>query len=101
MPDTDRIRSFVDNEKPKRAVVIGGGFIGVEMAENLTERGVHVTLVEMANQVMAPIDYEMAAIVHTHMKEHGVDLILEDGVQAFENEGRRVVLKVDARSKQI
>lgn len=49
VPDTDRIRSFVDNEKPKRAVVIGGGFIGVEMAENLTERGVHVTLVEMAN----------------------------------------------------
>ncbi|WP_435621121.1 CoA-disulfide reductase [Anoxybacillus eryuanensis] len=93
VPDTDRIRSFVDSEKPKRAVVIGGGFIGVEMAENLTERGVHVTLVEMANQVMAPIDYEMAAIVHTHMKEHGVDLILEDGVQAFEDEGRRVVLK--------
>jgi CoA-disulfide reductase len=93
VPDTDRIRSFVDNEKPKRAVVIGGGFIGVEMAENLTERGIHVTLVEMANQVMAPIDYEMAAIVHTHMKEHGIDLILEDGVQAFENEGRRVVLK--------
>ncbi|MGX1901792.1 CoA-disulfide reductase [Thermolongibacillus altinsuensis] len=93
VPDTDRIRSFVDNEKPKRAVVIGGGFIGVEMAENLTERGIHVTLVEMANQVMAPIDYEMAAIVHKHMKEHGIDLILEDGVQAFENEGRRVVLK--------
>ncbi len=71
------------------------------MAENLTERGVHVTLVEMANQVMAPIDYEMAAIVHTHMKEHGVDLILEDGVQSFEDEGRRVVLKVVARLKQI
>lgn len=92
IPDTDQIKAYVDQQKPKSAVVIGGGFIGVEMAENLTERGVEVTLVEMANQVMAPIDYEMAAIVHAHMKEHGVHLILEDGVKAFENNGRRIIL---------
>jgi len=92
VPDTDQIKAFVDNQKPKHAVVIGGGFIGVEMAENLVERGVNVTLVEMANQVMAPLDFEMASIVHTHIREKGVQLILEDGVKAFKNEGRQIVL---------
>jgi CoA-disulfide reductase len=87
VPDTDRIKAYVDEKKPKRAVVIGGGFIGIEMAENLSKRNIDVTLIEMANQVMAPIDYEMAVLVHDHMKEHGVELILEDGVQAFEKEG--------------
>ncbi len=92
VPDTDRIKTYIDEQKPRRAVVIGGGFIGVEMAENLIHRGIHVTLIERANQVMAPIDYEMAAIVHGHMREHGVELLLEDGVQALEERGRRVVL---------
>lgn len=92
VPDTDRIKAYIDEQKPRRAVVIGGGFIGVEMAENLTHRGIHVTLVERANQVMASIDYEMAAIVHDHMREHGVELLLEDGVRALEERGRRVVL---------
>ncbi|MEW8976510.1 MAG: FAD-dependent oxidoreductase, partial [Exiguobacterium sp.] len=92
IPDTDRMREYVDTTRPERAVVIGGGFIGLEMAENLVERGAHVTLVEMANQVMAPIDPEMAAIVHEHLRAKGVELILEDGVARFEEEGRRVVL---------
>ncbi|BDG48585.1 CoA-disulfide reductase [Parageobacillus sp. KH3-4] len=92
LSDTDKIKAYVDHKKPKSAVVIGGGFIGVEMAENLVKRGVNVTLVEMANQVLAPIDYEMASIVHAHMRENGVNLILEDGVKAFEDNGRRVVL---------
>ncbi|ADU94457.1 CoA-disulfide reductase [Geobacillus sp. Y412MC52] len=92
VPDTDRIKTYIDEQKPRRAVVIGGGFIGVEMAENLTHRGIHVTLIERANQVMAPIDYEMAVIVHDHMREHGVELLLEDGVRALEERGRRVVL---------
>ncbi|MDA7026750.1 CoA-disulfide reductase [Bacillus sp. CLL-7-23] len=92
IPDTDQIKSFVDNHQPKEAVVIGGGFIGLEMAENLVERGVNVTLVEMAKQVMAPLDYEMAAIVHKHLIEKGVNLILEDGVQAFHDHGKEVIL---------
>ncbi|MBB5324941.1 CoA-disulfide reductase [Anoxybacillus tepidamans] len=92
VPDTDKIKAYVDEQKPKHAIVIGGGFIGIEMAENLVERGVNVTLIERSNQVMAPIDYEMAAIVHAHMQEHGVQLILEDGVQAFEHNGRRIIL---------
>ena len=93
IPDTDRIKAYVDEKKPKKAVVIGGGFIGVEMAENLWERGIDVTLVEMAKQIMAPVDYEMAAILHQHIKDKGVRLILEDGVAAFEQQGKIVRLQ--------
>ncbi|WP_017153182.1 CoA-disulfide reductase [Bacillus bingmayongensis] len=93
VPDTDRIKGYIDEKKPRHATVIGGGFIGVEMAENLREKGIGVTLVEMNNQVMPPIDYEMAAYVHEHMKQHGVQLILEDGVDAFEEDGAVVRLK--------
>ncbi|SFE25689.1 CoA-disulfide reductase [Peptostreptococcus sp. D1] len=93
IPDTDAIKSFVDTKSPKEAVVVGGGFIGIEMAENLAERGVKVHLVEMLNQVMAPIDFEMAQIVHKHMVEKGVDLILGDGVDSFEENGKVVKLK--------
>lgn len=93
VPDTDRIKGYIDENKPHRAAVIGGGFIGVEMAENLRERGLDVTLVEMNNQVMPPIDYEMAAYVHEHMTKHGVQLILEDGVEAFEEDGAVIRLK--------
>jgi len=92
VPDTDRIKAYIDEQTPRRAVVIGGGFIGVEMVENLVRRGIKVILVERANQVMAPMDYEMAAMVHDHMREHGVELLLEEGVQALEERGRRVVL---------
>lgn len=93
IPDTDSIKGFVDEKKPKTAVVIGGGFIGVEMAENLVERGVKVKLVEMLNQVMTPFDFEMAQILHKHMESKGVELILGDGVDHFENSGRTIVLK--------
>lgn len=92
VPDTDRIKKFVTEEKPQSAVVVGGGFIGLEMVENLVDLGIDVTLVEMANQVLAPIDFEMAAIVHDKLKEHGVNLILEDGVKAFEESGSKIIL---------
>lgn len=84
IPDTDAIKGFVDSLKPRRAAVIGGGFIGLEMAENLYDRGIDVTLVEMAEQVMAPIDFEMATQVHNHMRQKGVQLYLQDGVKSFE-----------------
>lgn len=84
IPDTDIIKGYVDNKKPKRAVVIGGGFIGIEMAENLYERGLEVSIVEMADQVMAPLDFEMAQIVHQHIKSKNVSLYLKDGVKEFQ-----------------
>ncbi|MGG3562454.1 CoA-disulfide reductase [Neobacillus rhizosphaerae] len=92
IPDTDKIKSYVDTHKPKKATVVGGGFIGIEMAENLWDLGMEVTLIEMSNQIMAPIDFEMASILHGHLREKGVNLILEDGVEAFEQNGKIVKL---------
>lgn len=93
VPDTDRIKQHVDEGKPKQAVVIGGGFIGLELAENLVERGVKVTIIERGDQVMAPIDFEMAQIVHAELKNKGIHLILNDGVKEFKNQGTSVILE--------
>ncbi|UOY94269.1 CoA-disulfide reductase [Ectobacillus sp. JY-23] len=93
IPDTDRIKAYLDYNKPKSAVVVGGGFIGVEMVENLHKQGVQVTLVEMANQIMPPIDFEMIAGVHHLLRDKGINLILEDGIASFENNGASVQLK--------
>lgn len=84
IPDTDKIKDYVDNKKPKRAAVIGGGFIGIEMAENLHDRGLDVSIIEMADQVMAPLDFEMAQMVHQHLSSKDVHLYLKDGVKGFE-----------------
>ncbi len=83
IPDTDAIKNYVDTIRPKRAAVIGGGFIGIEMAENFSERGLDVTLIEKLDQVMTPIDKDMAEIVHHHLGDQGVKLYLNDGVQKF------------------
>ena len=96
VPDTDQIKGYVNNHKPQSAVVVGGGFIGLEMAENLHELGIQTTIVEMANQVMAPLDYSMAAIVHQHLTQKGLHLILEDGVAKFENDERHVTVHLNS-----
>ena len=90
IPHTDAIYNFIKQKQPKTATVIGGGFIGVEMAENLRERGLSVTLIDMADQVLAPVDYEMAQIVHEELTRHGVRLILKDGVKSFLDNGKYV-----------
>ncbi len=92
IPDTDKIKSYVDNNKPKHAVVIGGGFIGLEMAENLHDLGIKLTLVEAGDQVMAPLDIEMVSIIHEHLIDKNVELILKDGVSSFSNNGKKVIL---------
>lgn len=97
LPDMDKIKAFVDEKKPARAVVVGGGFIGLEIAENLQDRGVQVTLIEMLNQVMAPIDYEMAALVHQHLTFKRIRLALGDGLKSIE-EGEAGWLKVGLSS---
>ncbi len=99
IPDTDKIKSFVDEKKPKRAVVIGGGFIGIEMAENLADLGIEVSLVEMLDQVMAPIDFEMAQQVHQHLRTHGVKLHLGDGVKQFVTEGETTTVELQSGTK--
>ncbi|HHY47046.1 MAG TPA: FAD-dependent oxidoreductase, partial [Firmicutes bacterium] len=87
IPDTDRIKEFIEARKPHTAVVVGGGFIGLEMAENLHERGVKVSIVEMAPQVMDALDPEMASIVHNHLRDKGIRLYLGDGVKGFYKSG--------------
>lgn len=93
--DTDRIKEYLQSHSVKRAVIIGAGFIGLEMAENLQEAGAEVAIVEMANQVMAPIDFSMASLVHEHLLQKGVRLYLEQAVASFERtaDGLEVVFK--------
>ena len=93
--DTDRIKAYITDKQVKRTVVVGAGFIGLEMAENLHHAGVAVSVVEMGNQVMAPIDFSMAAPIHRHLIEKGVSLYLEEGVTRFRRteEGITVFLK--------
>jgi NADPH-dependent 2,4-dienoyl-CoA reductase/sulfur reductase-like enzyme/TusA-related sulfurtransferase/rhodanese-related sulfurtransferase len=92
IPDSDRIKSYIDQKKPTSAVVIGGGFIGIEMAENLTALGVRVTIVEMLDQVMPPLDFEMCSLVHRHLVDNGVNLHLGDGVRSFRKENGYTVV---------
>ncbi len=105
VPDAKNIREWLDRDadrsvgnpftgvdtvsKPKHAVVIGGGFIGLEMVENLKHRGLEVTLIEKLNQVMPPLDPEMARLVERYMVKHGVQVILNDGVAGFQKPANR------------
>ena len=82
--DIDAIKQKIDNPATKRVAVIGGGFIGLEMAENLHHRGMEVSIIEAVDQVMNVIDYDMAAIVQANIRSKGVGLYLKDGVKAFE-----------------
>ena len=92
VPDTDEIKSFIEKNNVKTATVVGGGFIGLEMAENLKNIGLETTLIEMSNQVMAPLDFEMAQELHMHLEDKGVRLILNNGVSKFKNNGKTIEL---------
>lgn len=85
--DTDRIKAYTTAHQVRRTVIVGGGFIGLEMAENLKHAGSQVAVVEMAPQVMGPIDYSMAALVHQHLQQQDVKLYLEQAVERFSREG--------------
>ncbi|MEZ4601915.1 MAG: NAD(P)/FAD-dependent oxidoreductase [Desulfobacterales bacterium] len=94
-PDSERIKQFVDAANPQSAVIVGGGFIGLEMAENLAIRGVKTTIVEKLEQVMPLLDFEMASFMSAHLKEKGVDCVLGDGIQSFSKNGNRLLLKTE------
>lgn len=97
IPDTLRIKQYIENAKPKSAVVVGGGYIGVEMAENLKEAGLKVSIVELADHLIAPLDFDMAADVHRYIKTKGIALYLNNGIKAID--GHTVILqngKIDA-----
>jgi NADPH-dependent 2,4-dienoyl-CoA reductase/sulfur reductase-like enzyme/peroxiredoxin family protein/TusA-related sulfurtransferase/rhodanese-related sulfurtransferase len=92
VPDTDVIKNFIKEKAPKNAVVIGGGFIGLEVAENLHHAGINVTVAEAMDQVLAPLDYEMAQLVQNNMVSNKVNLILGDGVSKFNSENGIVTI---------
>ncbi|MBQ7767368.1 MAG: FAD-dependent oxidoreductase [Oscillospiraceae bacterium] len=93
--DTFRIKEFVDHNKPKSAVMVGGGFIGLEVAENLRELGMDVTIVQRPKQLMNPFDADMASFIHSEVRKHGVKLALGYSVEGFEEKdgGINVLLK--------
>ncbi|MBE6970891.1 MAG: CoA-disulfide reductase [Ruminococcaceae bacterium] len=93
--DTFRIKDFVDQKKPKSAVMVGGGFIGLEVAENLRELGMDVTIVQRPKQLMNPFDADMASFIHSEVRKHGVKLALGCSVEGFEEKdgGVDVLLK--------
>lgn len=90
IPDTDTIAAFIREQKPKRALVVGGGYIGLEMAESLHHAGIQVTICEKLEQVMMPLDFEMAALVHQHMQVRNIEFYLNDGISRFESHSDRI-----------
>ena len=94
--DTFRIREFIENTRPKRAVVVGGGFIGLDMAENLIHDGISVTLLQRSEQVLPPMDYDMACEIHSYLRMNGIDLRVKQSVTGYEpseDGGVRILLK--------
>ena len=98
IPDSRQIREQIAERKARRAVVVGGGFIGLEMTENLARRGVSVTIVEMLPQIMPPIDPEIAVPIQEHLTANGVSLCLGDGVAGFERDARKDTISVITKS---
>ena len=92
VPDTDRINHFIDSHQPKRAVVVGGGYIGLEMAENLRDRGMLVAVVEMLDQVLPLMDKEMANLLHGQLHQHNIALWLDDAVADFQQSDDRLTV---------
>ena len=97
IPDTYRIKEYIDSKSPKSAVIVGGGYIGIEMAENLHDAGLDVTIVELADHVIGAIDYDMACEVHNHIRKKGAKLILNDAVNAVED-GDSLTVKLNESS---
>ena len=96
VPDTDKIKKFIEEKQPRHAVVVGAGFIGLEMAENLHKAGLKVTIIEMAEQVMTPLDYSMAALVHQHLKTKNVEFYLKTSVSSFSKVNDRIQVKLNS-----
>ena len=99
--DAVKIKSFVDSGKVKHAVIVGGGLIGLEMAENLVMRGIKVTVVELLDQILPPMDKDMALLVQNHLTEKGVEIITSDGVKSFDGDGGSYVTRVITGKRQL
>lgn len=100
IPDTIKIKEHIEKNKPRSAAIVGGGFIGIEMAENLHRAGLSVTLIEMDNQVIAPIDYDMAGDVHRHIESKGVRLMLGNAVRSIIDNGSSLKIALNSGETQ-
>ncbi|MGL5773640.1 MAG: FAD-dependent oxidoreductase [Bacteroidales bacterium] len=96
VPDTDRIKNYLAENKIRKAVVVGAGFIGLEMAENLHELGIEVSIIERVNQVMAPLDYTMATVIHQHLISKNVGLYLGEAVNSFSKNGGQIRISMES-----
>lgn len=93
VPDVDEVMTYIESHNPKKAVIIGAGFIGLEMAESLVNRGIHVTIVEKAPHVLPTIDEEMAAFITKELSKNQVNVVTGTSVTGIENEGRSVIIE--------
>lgn len=98
IPETTGLKNYIESHNPQSAVVIGGGYIGLEMAENLHKVGLKVTVVEMSDHVVTPLDYDVAAGVHKYLKKTGIDLILSNAVKSVEEIKNKLHLTLDSGS---
>ncbi|TFJ91915.1 CoA-disulfide reductase [Lentibacillus salicampi] len=87
IPDMDAIERFIETEKPQNCAIVGAGFVGMEMVENLLERGIDCTIIDHSEHVMKLVDNDMAGIIEDHLKAKGVQLIMNDGLESFSNAG--------------
>ncbi len=101
IPDSVKIRTWIEERRPRKALVIGGGFIGLEMAENLAHRGLAVAVLEKLPQVMPPLDPEMAAPVREHLVDRGIDVHLGDGLARFEPDGERIAALTESGARLV
>lgn len=98
IPDVVAIKEFTESNKPKTAVVIGGGYIGLEIAENLHKAGLEVTVIEFADHLIASLDYDVACELHNYVRQKGINLILEDKVEKIEDKGNYLIIKTSKTS---
>ncbi|HPT85081.1 MAG TPA: FAD-dependent oxidoreductase [Bacillota bacterium] len=94
IPDAQKIKDYVNEARPKSAAVVGGGYIGVEIAENLVKAGLDVIIIELADHLIPPLDFEMAADVHAYIRSKGIKLILNNGITAIDETADGLVLKL-------
>ncbi|CAM3834192.1 Rhodanese domain-containing protein [Marinicrinis lubricantis] len=96
IPDTDRIKSYIDQHEIKKAIIIGGGFIGIEMAENMIHRGIDVTVIEAAPHILAPFDSDMVTYAEKELQDQGARLALGDGVESFQEDGKGIAVRLQS-----
>jgi NADPH-dependent 2,4-dienoyl-CoA reductase/sulfur reductase-like enzyme len=93
LPDSDSIKTYMEQNEVRSAVIVGGGAIGLESVENISRQGVDVSLIELGNQVLPALDYDMAALLHRHLRDQDIGLYLDDGVESFEERNGRILVR--------